>query len=108
MCLILRFIVSGIQVVHPALQAGLHDGEVLVREGHVNHNIRTEAIEEVNQIIYIVGIHLCGLDIGVTDSLDNGVTFRLGTAGNHHFVEYVRVLSHFMSYDGTYTASSDN
>ena len=72
---ILRLIVSRIQIVHSGLQAGFHDGEVLIGECHVDDNIGFETVEKGYQFVYIVSIDLCGLYGRIADGLSDGVTF---------------------------------
>ena len=38
--LVRRLVVGGVQVVHPGLQAGVHDRQVLVGQGHVDDQVR--------------------------------------------------------------------
>ncbi len=47
MCLILRFIIGRIQIIHPTLQTGLHNSQVLVRQCHINHNLRPERTHQL-------------------------------------------------------------
>ena len=105
---IFRLIIGGIQIVDSALQASLHDGEVLVGEGYVDDDFGFETIEECYQFVHAVGIYLGGFDVRVTDCLDNSVTFGLGAAGYHDFCKHIRILSHFVRNNGTYTACTDN
>ena len=106
--LILGLVVGRIKVVHTSLETGLHDGEILIRQGHIDDDVWTEAVEEGHQLIHAVGIYLCRLNSGVAYGFHDGITFGLGAASNHDFVEHILILSHFVCYDSTYTASTDN
>ena len=72
-CLVLGLVVGRIEVGATALQAGFHDGEVLIRQGQVHDEIGLELVHEGAELFYAVGIHLCCLDVGPTDGLDNGI-----------------------------------
>ena len=74
MRLILGLIVCRVKIVHSTFKASIHDGEVLIRESHVDHKFGLMAAEKSHKIIHIVGIHAVGHDIGSADSLGDRVT----------------------------------
>ena len=105
---IFRFIVGSVQIIDSAFEASFHNGKILIRECYVYDDFGFEAIKESYQFIHIVGIHLCGPDVRVTDCFYDSVAFGLCAAGNHNLSEYIRILSHLVRNDGTYTACTDN
>ena len=90
--LVLGLIVGGVQVVAATSQTGLHDGEVLIGKGQVDYQFGLEVVEESLQLLHIISIHLCCLDIGIAYSLDYLVTLFLATAGNHEISKHVGIL----------------
>ena len=80
----------------------------LIVECYVYDDFGLEGIKKSYQFVHIVGIHLCGPDVWVTDCFNDSVTFGLCAAGNHDISEYIRILSHFVRNNGTYTACTDN
>ena len=107
MRLVLGFIIRCIEVVHPALQAGVHNGQILVRQRHVHHDIGLEGPKQLAQIGYIVGIDLRSLHPVPADCRSNGITLRFCSAGQHH-VRKNRIGSNFLRHDGTYASCADN
>ncbi len=77
MSLIFRLIVGRVEIVDATLQAGLHDGEVLIRESHVDTNVGMMTVEEGHYFLYVVGIHLIGSDIWCADTGGQRVAFFL-------------------------------
>ena len=61
--LVFRLIVGGVEIVAPRLQTGLHDGEVLIREGEIHDEVGLEGVEELYELRHFVGIHLRSLDV---------------------------------------------
>ena len=107
MRLVLGFVIGCIEVVHPALQAGVHDGQILVRQRHVHYDIGLESPKQLAQIGYIVGIDLRSLHPVPADCRSNGITLRFCSAGQHH-VRKNRIGSNFLRHDGTYASCADN
>ena len=88
MRLVLRLVVGRIEVVAPALEAGIHDGEVLVRQGDVDDDVGLESAEQRTQLGHAVGIDLGRLDPVAADGSGDGVALGLGTAGEHDLRKY--------------------
>ena len=63
--LVFRLIVGCVQIVAAACQAGLHDSEVLIGQGQVHHQFGLVVVEERFELLHVVGVNLCGLDIHV-------------------------------------------
>ena len=82
---VLGLVVGGVHVVDAALQAGVHDGQVLVGQGDVHHQVGLVALDEGNHFLHLVGVHLGGGDLGggLAGQLGGqGVTLGLGAAGD--------------------------
>ena len=105
---VFRFVVGRVQIVAPRLQASLHDGQVLIRQGQVHHHVGLEAFEEFHQFVHVVGIHLCCPDGRIPDGLHDGIALGLGPAGNHNLVKHFRMLGHFVRRDRSHAAGTDN
>ena len=87
MGLVLGLVVGGIEVVAAALETGVHDGEILIREGDVDDDIGLESAEQLAQLGDAVGIDLRGFDAAAADSRSHGVALGLGAAGEHDLRE---------------------
>ena len=72
---ITRFVVSRVEVVHSSLEACLHDGEILIWQCQIEHDIRFELIEKGDQFIHIIRIDLSSLDIWITNRFHQVITF---------------------------------
>ena len=59
---IARFIVCRVHIVAARFQAGIHDRQVLIGQGHVNQQVRLHLIDEGDDLFDIVGVHLADLD----------------------------------------------
>ena len=108
---ILRLVVGRVQVVATRLEAGLHDGEVLIGQGQVHHEFRLVAAHQRHELLHAVGIHLrCGdcRSVFLVEDIGQCLTLALGTRGNHYLGEHVLVLCHLMGGYGGYSTSTDN
>ncbi len=83
----MRLVIGRIEVIAPALEAGIHDGEVLVRQGDVDDDVGLERPEQFAQLGDAVGVDLRGLDPSPADGGGHGVAFGFGAAGEHHVGE---------------------
>ena len=107
MRLVLGLVIGRVEVVAAAFEAGVHDRQVLIRQGHVDHDVGTERAEEFAQFGHIVGIDLRGLDTAAADSRRNGVALGFGTAGQHH-VRKNGIGGDFLGYDRSDASGTDN
>ena len=111
-CLILWFIVSGIHIVASASQTSIHDCKVLIRQCEVDNEFRLIVVEQCLQLLNIVSIYLCGLDVSLISLCLNGsyqvVTFLLTTACNHKLCKNVRVLNNLKCRNGSYTSGTNH
>ena len=94
--LILWLIVGRVEIVASACKTSIHDGKILIWQCQIDHQFGLIVAEECLQLLHIIGIHLCGLDIHrvalAVDGLHQLVAFLLATAGNHEFCEHISVL----------------
>ena len=102
-----RLVVRGVDVVHAGLQAGVHDGEVLIRQRHIDHDLRFEVVQESHQLRHIVRIDARGLDRALQFGGD-AVALRLRAAGEHDLTEDVGKLGAFVGDDAADAAGSDD
>ena len=86
---VLGFIVGGIQVVYTRLQTSFHDGQILIRQGHVDHQFGLKAADQRNQCRHVLGVYSGGADVLVTRIafyiVDNHVALGFGAAGHQDF-----------------------
>lgn len=79
------FVVGGIEVVDAGFEAGIHDGQVLVRQGHVDDHGGLVAADEGHQLGHVVGIHRSSGDVGIAqlgaDVLRDDLALRYRPAG---------------------------
>ena len=110
--LVLRLIVGGVHIVASTSQASVHDGEVLVWQCEVDDQLRLITIEECLQLLHVVGVNLCRLDVHlislVVDRLHQLVAFLLASAGNHELSEHVLVLYDFEGCYGSHATCANH
>ena len=87
--------------MYAACQAGVHDGEVLIRQGQVQYYVGLYALDKGYQLVHAVGVHLSCSDLGAALSLGldlslKVVTLAYRTAGNANLVEHCVVLGAFL------------
>ena len=102
-----RLVVGGVQIVHAGLQAGVHDVQILVGEGHVDHQLRLHLPDQGHQFRHVVGIHLGRLD-AVAQLGGNGVALRFGARGEGDLAEDVAPLGAFVGDDLADAAGADD
>ena len=66
-------VIGRVEVVDAGAQTSLHDGEVLVGQGEIHHDVGAETLKEGDQLLYVVGIDLRSLDGLISYCFDNGV-----------------------------------
>ena len=107
MRLVLRLVVGRIEVVAAALEAGIHNRQVLIGKRHVDHDVGLERAEQFAQLGHVVGIDLRRLHPVTADGSRHGVAFGFGTAGQHH-VRKNRIGSDFLGHDRSDASGADN
>ena len=89
---VLRLIVSGVEVVHATLKAGVHDSEVLVGQSHIDNDVGLVLLEESNKLGHTVGIDVVGDNVWLADGTSHGITLALRARSNHYLVENIGIL----------------
>jgi hypothetical protein len=107
MRLVLRLVVGRVEVVAAALQARVHDREILVWQGNVDNDVGLESAEQRAQLGHAVGIDLGGLDAVAADGCGHGIAFGFGAAGEHHFRED-RIGGDLLGNDRTDASGTDD
>ena len=107
-CLVTRLIVSGVEVVHSTFQTCVHDGEVLIGQCHVNHQLGLMALEQSHQFRHAVGIDFVGGDIGSSNSFSHCIAFRLVPRCDYYLVKHVGIFSALVCHNGSHTATADD
>ncbi len=106
--LVLGLVVGGVEIVHAALQASLHDGEILVGEGDVYHDVGTVAVEQLHELVNGVGIDAVGCHAVGAYGLGHGVAFRLGARGNNNLIEHFGVHGAFVGHYRAHSTGADD
>lgn len=105
--LILRFVRRRIHVVHALLQAGLHDGHVLIGKRHVDHDVGLEVLDERLHLFRVVRINLGGAN-GPLDLAGDLLALRDRPAREHDLGEDLRILRTLVRGHTSYTACPDD
>ncbi len=108
MCHILGLIVGCVEIVDSAFKTGIHDREVLIRQGNVDNHVGLVFFEKFDQLRHRICVDRVGCDVWSADSLCDGVTFGFCAGCKHYLVEHFGVLGAFVSHDCADTAGSDN
>ena len=56
--LVARLVVGGVHVVHAGLQARIHDGEILIRQRHVDDQVGLDLLDQRDRFLDVVGVDL--------------------------------------------------
>ena len=107
MGLVLGFVVGRVEVIAAAFEAGVHDGQILVRKRHVDDDVGFEGAEQLAELRHIVGVDLGGLHAVAADGRRNGIAFGFGSAGQHH-VRKDGIGCDFLGDDRPDTSGTDN
>jgi len=111
LCRIFRFIVCGVHIVRLGCKASVHNGQILIGKCHIDDNVRLFLFDQSDQLVYIIGIHLCSGDLGsrlVLQFFLELVTLGLGTAGNADLCKHFAVLATLVNDNACNAAGSDN
>ena len=111
LCRIFRFIVCGVHIVRLGCKASVHNGQILIGKCHIDDNVRLLLLDQSDQLVYIIGIHLCSGDLGsrlVLQFFLELVTLGLGTAGNADLCKHFAVLAALVNDNACHAAGSDN
>ena len=106
--LVARLVVGSIQIVDATFQTSVHDCKVLIRQRHIDDNVRAMLLEQLHQLRHAVGIHRVGDDVRCANSLSHSVALAFCARSNHNFVENVGVLGTLVSHNSANTTATDN
>ena len=95
MGLVLGLVVGRVEVIDAGLQTGLHDGQVLIGQRHIDADDGLVLSEQFHKLGHLVGVHavsdylhaMTGLDI-----LGYNVAFTLGARRQHYLAEHIGML----------------
>ena len=107
LCGLFRFVVRGVEVIHAGCETGVHDVQILIGQGHVDHKVGAMLLEQGYCLRHVVGIDPGGRD-GTGKLRCDRVAFILSARGNHDLFEYLGDLRTFVGNDRTDTAGADD
>ena len=99
---VLRLVICGVDIVHAALEAGLHHGKVLIRQGQIQHGIRADVADKHTQRGDVIGVDLGRGDGGLClpgELFLQGVALRLCAAGEHELRKQAVILTALLNGD---------
>ena len=108
---VLRLVVGGVHVVDAAGQAGVHDGQILIGQGDVHHEVGLVALDEGDHFVHLVGVHLGGGDLGgsLGGQLSRElVALGLGAACDADLGKHFGDLAALVDGDGSHAAAADD
>ena len=105
---VLGFVVGGVEVVHAGFEAGVHDGQVLVRKGHIDAEGGLEILHQSHQLGNHIGIHGSGRHMAFTDFGRDAIAFGTGSGSQHQVSKDVRQGGAFVGYHGPYPTGTNN
>ena len=109
-----RLVVGRIKIMHAALEAGVHDVQILIGQSNVGHHGGFDIADKLAQLGHIVGIHLRRGNLHAVAALHaRGDVFAAfqGAAGKGNFAESPFIsggLRHLVGHDATDAARADN
>src|SRR5690606_3406914 len=104
-------VVGGVEVVDAGFEAGVHDGEVLVGQGDVDHQLGLLRLQQGGELGHVVGIHLGGADGAALHALDvggDGLALGLGAAGQQDVGKHLGQLRAFVGDDAADATGADD
>ena len=111
LCRVQRLIVGSINIVRFGGKAGVHDNQILIGKCQVQNDIGIVFVDDGNQLVHVVGIHLLGVNFcfgGAFQLSLQVVAFRFGAAGNDDFLKNVAVLAAFVDGNAGDAAAADD
>ena len=108
---VFRLVVGSVHIVYAAGQAGVHDGQILIRQGDIHNEVRLVAVDEVAQLLDVVGIDLRGGDFGPGGGGQLGgqrVALGFGAAGDAQLGKDIADLAALGDGDACHAAAADN
>ena len=108
MGLVLRLVVGRVEVVYAALEACLHDCEVLIGESNVDYEDGIVTAEERDELFDGVGVDRVCRDVWLADCLGHGLALAAGSGGDDNLVEHFGVLCALVGHDSADAAATDD
>ena len=108
---VLRLVVCGVHVVDAALEARIHNGQILIRQSDIHDDVRLVLVDERAQLVHVVRVHLCGADFGrcrAVELLLDGVALALGAGRDHDLLKNVAVLAALVNDNAGNAAAADD
>jgi len=105
---VFRLIVGGVKIVYAALEAGVHDSEVLIGKRHIDNHVGLMAAKQLYQLLHTVSIDSVGAHVGSADCFSHGVALRLGARCYHYLIEHLGVLGALVGHYCTHTTCADD
>ena len=109
---VLRLVVGGVDIVHLACKAGVHDREILIGKRDVQDRVRLVGGNERDKLIHVVRIDLCGRELhggsGLLDLFFQRDAFFLRAARDHELREGLIVLAALLDSDLGYASAADD
>ena len=108
---ILRLIIGRIHIIHPAGQAGVHDGEILIGQGDIHDQIRLIVIDQVNHLLHLVRIHVGRGNLRgslLSELLRQRIALFLRPAGDTELCKHLAHLAALGDCHRSHTAASNH
>ncbi len=102
-----RLVVGGIHIIDARFQTGIHNGQILIGQRHIDHQIRFDAIDQRHQFRHVVRIYLGGLN-GPIELRGNVPTFRFSATGEDYLLKDIRQLGALVGHNATDPTGTDN
>ena len=103
-----RLIVGRVEVVDTAFEACVHDGQILIRESHIDDHVGVMTSEQRYELLHRISIDRIGLHVFGPDLVHNGLAFRQGARCEHDLAEHLRILSALVGHYCTDAAGADD
>ena len=104
-------VVGGVHIMGLCGQAGVHDGQVLIGQGQVEHHIGLIFFDESDQLVHLVGVHLLSVNLGLGGTLQfflQLIALALGAAGDDDLIKNLAVLAALMNGYAGHAAAADD
>ena len=105
---VLGLVVGGVQIIYSALQAGLHDVEVLIRKGHVDNHVGFVAVEQCHNFLNAVSVDAVGRNVGFAYFLCQGLALGECAGSEDYLAENFGMLGAFTGNYCAYASDTDD
>jgi len=104
---VLGLIIGRVEVIDPCLEAAVHNRQILIRQGDIDHQLGLVFANQGRNLFGIVGIDLFDRN-RTLQACGDILTFFDSPAGQHNFRKYPRQLGTFLDDDIADAAGADN